>query len=274
MRLGAYLDQRPPLFTTAFAMALVVGVAIADYATGPEIGLSLFYVAPILLVTHRSGKWPGIALSVFAVMAWLGADLMASRTYSITLIHYWNATIRLALFVVILLLVVALKRERLSARQDVLTGAGNRQVLHEMLSTEIARAQRFQRPLSCALIDVDRFKSINDSLGHQEGDHVLRSIADTLRQHTRTIDVVTRFGGDEFVVLLPETGAAAAAAVMRRIQKGLDVPLVTLSIGIVTFERPPQSGDEVLNRADAALYAAKHVGGNTIEHDIIESRAS
>ena len=278
MRLGAYLDQKSPLFTAAIASALMVAVAVVDYVTDPAIDMAVFYVVPILLVTHRSGTLAGIAMSILAAELWLLNDRLAGRALPLPLVHYWNAALQLAFFILVLFLVAALKRERLSARQDALTGAGNRQVLHEVLDAEIARARRFERPLSCALIDVDRFKSINDSLGHPQGDNVLRAIAATLRQQTRTIDVVARFGGDEFVVLLPETGAAATAAVVRRILKGLDglppsttgTPPITLSIGVVTFERPPENSDEVLRRADAALYVAKRMGGNAVEHAIVQ----
>jgi diguanylate cyclase (GGDEF)-like protein len=277
MRLGAYLDQKPPLLTGILGIVLLAFIGLIDYATGPDLGLSIIYLAPILLVTHRLGEGPGVGMALLATATWLWADMATGQQYSMAFIHYWNAATRLGFFVIILFLVVALKRERLSARQDALTGAGNRQVLHEVLGNEIARVHRFRRPLSCALMDVDRFKAINDSLGHPEGDSILRTIAKTLRQHTRTIDVVTRLGGDEFVVLLPETGAAAAAAVVRRLQKGLDGlpsledarPRVTLSIGVVTFERAPRDADEVLSRADAALYAAKRMGGNTIEHEVV-----
>ena len=277
MKLDAYLDQKPALFTAGVGIALVVLLGLLDYATGPDLGFSIFYLAPILLVTHRSGKWAGLCMSLLATVTWLWADIATGRQHSQALIHYWNAALRLGFFVIILCLVVALKRERLAARRDLLTGAGNRQVLHEILVTEVARAQRFQHPLSCALIDVDQFKAINDSLGHLKGDNVLRAIAETLRKQTRSIDVVIRLGGDEFVVLLPETGAAGAGVVARRIQKGLDGlaasdsdhPIVTVSIGVVTFERAAQDTDEVLRRADAALYAAKRMGGNTIEYEIV-----
>jgi diguanylate cyclase (GGDEF)-like protein len=278
MRLLTYLDGKPPIVTAVIGAVLLALIGALDYATGPDLGLSIFYLAPILLVAHRSGKWPGLGMAILATLAWLGADIATGRQYSVPFVHYWNAAVRLGFFALIVLLLIALKREQLSARRDVLTGVGNRQILQEVLAGEIARAQRFRRPLSCALLDVDQFKSINDTFGHPAGDSVLRAIADRLLLHTRAIDTVIRFGGDEFVLILPETGAVPVHAAIRRIQGGLegltppsaDRRPVTFSIGIVTFERPPRDADEVLARADSALYAAKRRGGDAVEHDVAQ----
>jgi diguanylate cyclase (GGDEF)-like protein len=277
MRLDAYVNRTPPLLATVVGVVFIVCLGVIDYATGPELVLSIFYVVPILLVTHRSGRRAGVWISLFATMTWLGSDLASGREHATVVIHYWNAAIRLGLFIIVVFLAVALNRERVSARQDVLTGAGNRQALQDFLGIEIARMRRFPDPLSCALMDVDRFKSINDSLGHHEGDNVLRAIARVLREHTRAIDVAIRLGGDEFVVLFPGTDAAGARAVVGRIQEGMNGVVasdggqrpVTFSIGIVTFRRPPKDADEVLDRADALLYRAKGMGGNAIEHEIV-----
>lgn len=168
------------------------------------------------------------------------------------------------------------KHERLSAQhgaiakqalQDPLTGLPNRRALDErlrQLSTD-ASAQ----PLAVALVDLDGFKGVNDKKSHQEGDDVLRVIASTLRDALRGGDFVARYGGDEFVVLLPGAPASAAANAMNRCRAAVaDLPGhlshgVTLSIGLVSMA-PTEHVDAVLARADAAMYQAKRNGGNQV----------
>ncbi|SHG56538.1 diguanylate cyclase (GGDEF) domain-containing protein [Streptoalloteichus hindustanus] len=173
-------------------------------------------------------------------------------------------------------LMTRLEHERLSRRagaiavaafQDPLTGLPNRRALDEHLVVLLEEAR--EQPLSVALVDLDGFKEVNDRCSHAEGDHVLRLVASTLRNALRLDDVVTRYGGDEFVVLLPGAPLPAAeAALQRAVDTVAQLPLtfsrgVTLSVGVVAAN-PADSGTEVLARADAAMYQAKRRGGNQI----------
>ncbi|MFO7192369.1 MULTISPECIES: GGDEF domain-containing protein [Thermocrispum] len=168
------------------------------------------------------------------------------------------------------------KHERLSAQhgaiakaalQDPLTGLPNRRALDERLRQLSGDASA--QPLAVALIDLDGFKGVNDNKSHQEGDDVLRVIASTLRDALRGGDFVARYGGDEFVVLLPGAPASAAANAMNRCRSAVaDLPGhlshgVTLSVGLVSMA-PTENVDEVLSRADAAMYEAKRNGGNQV----------
>lgn len=165
-----------------------------------------------------------------------------------------------------------LRLEALAAT-DALTGLMNRRRFFQRLEAEVARAARFSRPLSVAMVDVDHFKRVNDTYGHATGDAVLRAVAQTLREALRAMDAVGRVGGEEFAVLLPETGLEAAAGVLERIRQavaGLEVMAadgrqvrVTVSAGVAAW----QAGEEAeaaLRRADAALYAAKSAGRNRV----------
>jgi diguanylate cyclase (GGDEF)-like protein len=159
------------------------------------------------------------------------------------------------------------------SQTDPLTGITNRRGLDERLATEIQRAARFGHSLSIALIDVDDFKRVNDTYGHAAGDQVLRRLATLLVRELRTIDVIGRYGGEEFLVILPETdldGAATAAARLltavrtdahRYLGRGSNI---TVSIGIAAFERDGRTSAELLDAADRALYQAKRRGKDQV----------
>jgi diguanylate cyclase (GGDEF)-like protein len=152
---------------------------------------------------------------------------------------------------------------------DPLTGAGNFRQLSTTLAREVERATRFNRPLSVVMLDLDHFKAVNDSHGHPFGDGVLREFARRLQDCLREVDTVTRYGGEEFTVVLPETGAEGAAAVAGRIVRAVrDQPFavgnrsaeVTVSAGVAAFPDHGRTASEILRAADAALYAAKGAG--------------
>ncbi|HEY4015570.1 MAG TPA: diguanylate cyclase [Polyangiaceae bacterium] len=165
-------------------------------------------------------------------------------------------------------LLFARGQERL-ARHDVLTGLLNRRGAEEALEREASRAKRLGAPLSIALIDVDLFKRINDSRGHAAGDEVLTRVARAVQSSARAIDAIARWGGDEFLVLLPGTPLVGARAFAERVRAAAelsgDAPgePVTLSIGVAE-RRKDEGMDEALARADAALYEAKGLGRNRV----------
>jgi diguanylate cyclase (GGDEF)-like protein len=150
---------------------------------------------------------------------------------------------------------------------DELTGCAVRRVLRQRVEGEIARSVRSGSPLSLLMIDVDQFKSVNDTYGHVVGDHVLASIGMVLRHNGRPFDVVSRIGGDEFAVLLPDTDVPGAVEVAERVRNDLpsavEVP-VTLSIGVGSFDRATPSLESLLDGADFALYQVKRAGRDAI----------
>lgn len=168
---------------------------------------------------------------------------------------------------------LAASNERLQrlALTDALTELPNRRSAVERLEQEWALAQRGERMLSCMMVDIDHFKAINDKLGHQAGDEVLKSVAQALRHSARTQDLVCRYGGEEFVVICPDTDLKAAAQCAERLrQKVSELDhqgrgfALTISVGVA--ERRPDMGsvDALLARADACLYAAKEAGRNRV----------
>ncbi len=155
---------------------------------------------------------------------------------------------------------------------DPLTGALNRSGLDEAFAREAARADRHDSPLCVAMLDLDDFKQVNDIHGHQAGDSVLLHLVTRARETLRPSDIIARFGGEEFVVLLPDTGIEAGVAIISRLQHNLAISpclhanqplLITFSAGIALRARHEQQ-NAAISRADAAMYRAKQAGRNRV----------
>jgi diguanylate cyclase (GGDEF)-like protein len=156
---------------------------------------------------------------------------------------------------------------------DALTGLLNRYGLHRALQRELAEARRYARSLSCLLLDIDYFKTVNDTYGHAAGDTALRQAARVLSESVRGSDMVCRYGGEEFLVLAPETALEGAAALAEKIRLGVSSRLfgdrervftLTLSVGVAQLDGG-ESGNDMIARADEALYQAKQAGRNRVE---------
>ena len=161
----------------------------------------------------------------------------------------------------------------LLANQDSLTGLPNRRHTFELASAALADAAAAQVPLTAALIDLDHFKSINDQCGHAGGDQVLKQFARVCRGAIRGPDILGRWGGEEFLLVMPNTTLDVALAILERVRsRALDIPLpaagaglrVALSAGLATNEFDVKSLDDLIARADAALYQAKEEGRNLV----------
>lgn len=159
---------------------------------------------------------------------------------------------------------------------DPLTGLRNRRYLDERMDQEIARARREGRPLGCLLVDVDHFKEINDTWGHEAGDQVLRDLASLLRTSFRTSDVLSRYGGDEFAALMPQAGfedlERIAEKLRRKVERypftaGPGGPNVEVTVSVGAASLDGRENGALLRRADAALYRAKAHGRNKVAAD-------
>jgi diguanylate cyclase (GGDEF)-like protein len=151
----------------------------------------------------------------------------------------------------------------------MLTKLYNRRHLMETLANEIQRCRRHQRVLSVMMVDVDEFKNYNDKFGHQAGDKVLVEVASVLRKFTRDVDCVSRYGGEEFLLVLPETQIEGAARVSERVREHLankkfGGSKITLSIGIAEFPAHGDSPEAIIASADAAMYKAKRAGRDRV----------
>ena len=159
--------------------------------------------------------------------------------------------------------------------RDPLTGLHNRRYFEESLSREMARSARDRQPLSLFMLDVDHFKRYNDTHGHDAGDALLRELGRELRECARTSDIVCRFGGEEFVVVLPNAGDVEASAWSERLMQNVRamqvrlgsraLPSITVSMGLAVFPQHGASAEALLHAADAALYEAKRDGRDRLK---------
>lgn len=162
--------------------------------------------------------------------------------------------------------------ERLAVT-DGLTGLFNHRRFQESLHSELLRCERHKRPLAVLMLDVDFFKRVNDSMGHPAGDELLRRLAEVLSRDLRATDLISRYGGEEFAVLLPETTKAEAMQVAERMREAVEQKInetrawtqtITVSIGVATFPEDGKTAEVVLDAADQALYVAKRQGRNRV----------
>jgi len=272
------LEKHSRLFWGIVGGELVLVLGVIDYLTGYELSFSLFYLAPIVLVTWFVSRRLGIMISIFSAIIWFVADISSGQTYSHPAIELWNTFIRFGFFVIVTLLLSALRKqlrtEEIFARTDFVTGAMNTRYFYGLAHMEISRSRRYQHPFTLAYIDLDNFKAVNDRFGHDTGDVVLRTVANVLHQHLRDTDIVARFGGDEFAMLLPETGQESAKVVISKIHSSLMAEMqkngwpVTFSIGVVTYVAVPHTVNNVVKIADELMYSVKSGTKNGVRYSI------
>ena len=149
------------------------------------------------------------------------------------------------------------------AVRDGLTGLFNRRYFNELINVEVNRVKRFPSALSLLMLDIDNFKNYNDTQGHPAGDELLKGAAKVFKNSVRAIDIVSRYGGEEFVILLPQADKKTAQIIAERlrVQMGLYLP-ATVSIGIATFPGDADGVEQLIEKADNALYQAKKAGKN------------
>ena len=282
IRFKAGPRQRWLIILAACLGVLLIGAA--HHLTGPRIGLYPFYLAPILIVTWFVGPRWGAATALLSIVSWLAVDIHLVAEWPYEEIVILNEVIRFGMYM--LLVVVAwqwrraLDREVAFARVDILTQLPNRRAFFERTNVELERARRYGHPLTAIMMDLDNFKAVNDTLGHQRGDELLCCVSDTLRDATRMSDVIGRLGGDEFALVLPETGPEAAMAFADKLRGELLGAMqranwpVTFSLGVATFRSMPANVDQLLKPADALMYAVKQEGKNKIKQAVIESPAA
>ena len=184
------------------AVAALLILGYVDLVSGHELNLVLFYVFPIMLATWAAGRRAGLVMAAFAATLWLWVDKVGGHDYDITSGPYWNAAMRLGVFLLIVQLVLLLRQrleaERILSLTDPLTGIANRRAFTDALNREMVVSKRSGASFSLAFVDVDRFKRLNDRRGHTEGDRALTRIASALKASLREVDLVARMGGDEF----------------------------------------------------------------------------
>jgi len=263
------------------AIGLFVSIpafGLIDYLLGPGLSFSVFFLISLSIGSWYLGKNTGLGLALESAVIIFFEDLfMADESLSHLFASLINTTFHLVFFIFSITLLLELKQrladEEQLADTDFLTGLANSRRFYELVHAEMLRSLRYDRPFTVMYIDLDNFKIINDTHGHDFGDEVLKLAADTIKQVTRQTDTIARLGGDEFAGLFPETGYDAAEMVLHRIKtlvldemKARRLP-VTLSIGAVTYETTPQeSPKHIIKEVDNLVLKVKRAGKNDIIH--------
>ena len=270
----SFLGGRPAGAIYLYSFLLVASLGYLDYMTGTELSFSVFYVIPVAMATWYSKETTGRKMAIFSTIVWLLADLAPGNRYSHFLIPLWNSLVRLLFFMIIVALLskvrIDLETESSIADTDYLTGLPNKRSFSEQMENEAVRSGRYKHPLTIIYFDLDNFKVVNDTKGHDEGDEVLRVIAYTLRDNVRKLDVVARLGGDEFAGFFPETDYDAALTLINHIGPLLNGAMVergwpvTVSIGAVSFHEVMNRTKDMLKLADDLMYNVKKSGKNSV----------
>jgi len=254
----------------------MVVILYLDTVTQPDITFVLLYLIPIFTITWVSNRFIGYIVSVVVTVMWSFVhiyDIIPSKYENVP---FMNGPTRLIIFILFVYILdelhKALHEEWKMARIDNMTNIFNARAFEEILEYEVERSHRYHHPLTLAYIDLDNFKIVNDTMGHHEGNRVLKEIAATLKSHTRSVDIVARVGGDEFVVLIPEVPSKDVENAVIKLSHQLltvmhkgDWP-VTFSIGVAQCLIPPCDSEELMRYADHLMYEAKRKGKNTVEY--------
>jgi diguanylate cyclase (GGDEF)-like protein len=269
----AFLGRSRPR-VLVLSLAFVSSIGILDYVTSTYLELGFLHVIPIAYVTWFAGAPAGFLFSLICSGLGFATHFHSFSGSAQKLILFWNTLIQLISFLVVAA-VTSLKdafvQEKERALHDPLTGAANRRMFREEIERELIRCRRYHHPFTVAFVDLDDFKCVNDTYGHEVGDTVLRLVAELIKGSLRVTDVYARLGGDEFALLLPETDYTTALVALHKFRNSLrstassNIPTVTVSIGAVTFDAAPGSVDQVLTLADRLMYTAKKtVGKNAV----------
>lgn len=270
-----YLENSSKSFLIGLGIVLVILIGVIDYLLSPDIS-SIFFLIPVALVSWFVGEKAGIVISVICATLWFGIYQIKGEIPLANYVPYWNAFIRLAFYLTVTYLLAELrnarKRESKLARTDDITGVANRKLFIELAGMELKKSRRYGHPFTVTYIDLDNFKNINDYGGYKVGDHILQTVAQTIKATVRETDIVARIGGDEFIILLPGLAYEPAQIVINRVRdillETMDKNLwpVTFSIGAITYINCPETVDEMIEKSDYLMYCIKNKGKNLIEH--------
>jgi diguanylate cyclase (GGDEF)-like protein len=302
--LWGYIAFTALLLTTIFAgvfpVCYVEGVGLTPFKIASEYTITLILLASIVLLLRNRDAFDREVLRwlIISLVLTIGAELaftsyisvygfsnLVGHFFKIIAFYFtYKAIIEMGLERPHRLLFRNLKKseselgkaleevQRL-AITDSLTGLYNRRHFFELAEHELQRARRYRRSLSAIMLDIDHFKQVNDTYGHAVGDHVLKEVADSCRQAMRKEEVLGRYGGEEFVIMMPESNLVATCQVAERLrqsiaQKTIDTEvgpvMVTVSLGVITLDDECSTLETLLAGADQALYWAKRSGRNRV----------
>jgi diguanylate cyclase (GGDEF)-like protein len=285
-RAAARWTQRRSSSSVVFAaLVAIVLVGAMDGAVAGLAGFdfvaTVFYIAPISFAAWGAGARTGLVVAIFAASVEAAATWWGAHGG----IQPWILAVSVGLELLVFLgaaftfarLRWHMERHRQLSRTDSLTGLANERAFEEVVRQETARIDRKPAAMSIVYLDVDRFKELNDTRGHSAGNACLRLIGQTLRASLRAVDTAARVGGDEFALLLPDTGAEECRLVVERLRERLRREGAaagftnSFSVGAVTFEGMPPPYDQLVAVADRAMYRVKGGTRDAVHYEVFDS---
>lgn len=268
----------------------ILAVAVIGWDTGFHYYILLVIPVAVISAIRPVGLKAATVLGV--MLTYLGLDVALRHqgpardlpAYVVDGLHYFNVVGVMVILIFLagyyyFLINRAAAALREMASTDPLTQLKNRRAIGEVIRREVSRVRRGQPSLSFVLCDLDHFKSINDTRGHDAGDLVLKQVSVALGEGIRDVDFVARWGGEEFLVLLPDTSMDGALIVAERLRKRIEALLidghgepfgVSMTLGVATLQ-PDESAEQAIARADAALYSGKRAGRNRVVQAVVQA---
>jgi diguanylate cyclase (GGDEF)-like protein len=278
MSVGDWIKRQNKATVFLIALSLFLVDETIDYITGPDVNISFFHLIPIFLIVWNSGFWAGTAYSFFCtvVIEWVE---VVQTGHAFAGAQFFNACANMVFFTAFSFVLDKLNKNleviTRMAERDGLTNLLNFNAFIQRAEQALVEAIHRQESVTVAYFDVDNFKKINDSLGHREGDEVLRMVGHAPLALLRETDLYGRVGGDEFVILLPGLSPEEAGKKLSEIFERLGRSLwekqktVTFSLGAVTFLPPPPNCKNAIHEADQLMYQAKRNGKNRLLHNVM-----
>lgn len=263
-----HFDRELPIAPAVVFIAIILNISLTVIEIN-LIGILWIYPTFILMFFVLTRKAANI-IGIFSIILITGMAYYTDHSTQTTTRVFASMLLTVVFVNMIIKIIVELQnRLRDSSIIDELTQAYNRRYLNDALENAIARLKRYDNNISLILLDIDHFKKINDTLGHSAGDHVLKELVQIIWGTIRTIDMIFRIGGEEFIILLPETTLSNATQVAEKLRlKIQEKPIVnttkvTISAGVIQLDKS-ESIDELMKRVDELLYKAKNSGRNRI----------
>ncbi len=273
-QIALVVEKQRRINIASLALLLFVIIGTIDVAINANISLSFFYLIPIAFATWFVGRHCGIVIAILSAFTRIEEQIGSAFLRDHHDIIGWNIFLHLSFMLrfvwLFSLLRAHLKTEQALSRTDEVTGIPNRRAFMEKLRYVLDLETRSEHPVTLAYIDLDNFKQINDSRGHDEGDRVLQLVAVILMQSIRRSDIAARLGGDEFALLIPGANRVKAEFLIAKLRASLTdrlvthQPRITCSIGCVTFISPPSDPDDAIRAADFLMYQIKRRGKNEV----------
>jgi diguanylate cyclase (GGDEF)-like protein len=241
--------------------------------TDAELAFASFALLPVLVIAWLGGKRNGLIMAFLGAVMWAVTDIATERQFSASWLPWANAATRFVTYALVAVLAakvrLQLERENKNATSDALTGLKNRRAFLLAGEAEVERSKRYGHSMAVIFLDLDNFKQLNDTNGHDAGDAALQATAKGLLGDLRSSDRIARLGGDEFAILLPEVGYDEASETGRKIFIAINIalrefPPVTGSIGIAWFGKIDRGFPEMLKAADELMYEVKASGKSNV----------